>query len=137
MTEQSGELKPPRWSLEDVQRVLYLVIRRHEQAHAHLGGDSELLVDAVRIARETLIDNEWWPEDERDLPERRLRVVDGELAITPAPWQAEALERALFLLRCAHTGHGKWPWSKPVRASHRCNICRFIVDLCGPEEEER
>lgn len=27
-----------------------------------LGGDSELLRDAVRIAMETLKDNDWWPD---------------------------------------------------------------------------
>lgn len=80
----------PRWTREDVQRVLYHVVRTYEQANSYaytrisdgkekakknprrfilfgkrlpfLGGDSELLRDAIRIARETLKDNHWWPE---------------------------------------------------------------------------
>ncbi len=83
----------PRWSREDVQRVLYHVVRAYEQAHSYafiehkdgtkhqrktpkrfiffgqrlpfLGGDSELLRDAIRIARETVIDNDWWPLTDR------------------------------------------------------------------------
>jgi len=49
-----------RWSRDDVQRVLYSVVRAHEQAQ-FLGGDSELLRDLIRIARATLKDNGWWP----------------------------------------------------------------------------
>lgn len=70
-----------RWSREDVQRVLYNIIRKYEQANedssgkqtrwrrrAVLGGDSELLRDAIRIGRETLKENDWWPgeSDERN-----------------------------------------------------------------------
>lgn len=80
-----------RWSRTDVQRVLYNIIRKYEQACSPgytlvkdgqprerrmpkrfiffgpripaLGGDSELLRDAIRIGRETLKDNDWWPDD--------------------------------------------------------------------------
>jgi hypothetical protein len=45
-----------QWSREDVQRVLYLVVGRWDTF-----GDSELFRDAIRIGRQTLIDNEWWP----------------------------------------------------------------------------
>lgn len=82
--------KVPMWSREDVQRVLYHVIRNYEQAQGvsyaevsgptrterktsrrfilfgqrlpFLGGDSELLRDAIRIGVETLKDNDWWPD---------------------------------------------------------------------------
>lgn len=80
----------PRWTREEVQRVLYHVVTTYEQANSYaftqtkggeykatktprrfilfgrrlpfLGGDSELLRDAIRIGRETLKDNHWWPE---------------------------------------------------------------------------
>lgn len=55
--------KAPMWSREDVQRVLYHVVRQYEIAQ-ELGGDSELLRDAIRIGRETLKDNNWWPNDD-------------------------------------------------------------------------
>ena len=90
----------PRWSREEVQRVLYTVVRAYEQANSRsydkagiiaykrdrkgilrrrtrhslfrseapkpiLGGDSELLRDAIRIAKQTLKDNNWWPEDDK------------------------------------------------------------------------
>lgn len=58
MTDPRGG---PRWSLEDVQRVLFNVVHRYEEAQG-LGGDSEFLRDAIRIARETLKDNNWWPQ---------------------------------------------------------------------------
>jgi hypothetical protein len=80
-----------RWNRIDVQRVLYNIVTTYEQAHGvsyeqgdskgnfrqrktprrfiffgrrlpFLGGDSELLRDAIRIGRETLKDNHWWPE---------------------------------------------------------------------------
>lgn len=84
-----------KWSREDVQRVLYHVIRLYEQANSpqhteydeknkaknrkmprrfiffgrrlpFLGGDSELLRDAIyKTAIPTLKDNNWWPEDDR------------------------------------------------------------------------
>lgn len=78
-----------RWSREDVQRVLYEVVRAYEQANTPhytldgrskkmprrfilfgrrlpvLGGDSELLRDRIRIARETLQDNHWWPDGDQ------------------------------------------------------------------------
>lgn len=74
----------PKWSREDVQRVLYHVIKRYEQANMPwdgkkkspkrfiffgpripgLGGDSELLRSAIYdVAIPTLKDNNWWPED--------------------------------------------------------------------------
>lgn len=82
----------PRWTREDVQRVLFHVVKMYEQANdpwimvgtggddvtpkrspkrfiffgprlPFLGGDSELLRDAIRIARQTLKDNNWWPND--------------------------------------------------------------------------
>lgn len=77
----------PRWSREDVQRVLFHVVKSYDQANMTecihdgklrrapkrfvffgprlpmLGGDSELLRDAIRIARETLKDNNWWPRN--------------------------------------------------------------------------
>lgn len=85
--------KQPEWSREDVQRVLYHIIRSYENAHSYaftnvaadktktqertpkrfilfgtrlpfLGGDSEFLRDAIRIGRETLKDNDWWPDDD-------------------------------------------------------------------------
>jgi hypothetical protein len=51
------------WSREDVQRVLYHIVRCYEQA-LELGGDSEILRDAIRIGRETLKGNNWWPNEE-------------------------------------------------------------------------
>lgn len=76
----------PRWNREDVQRVLFHVVKAYDQANVTsytgngmmkrtprrfvlfgrrlpaLGGDSELLRDAIRIARTTLQDNDWWDE---------------------------------------------------------------------------
>lgn len=81
----------PKWTREDVQSVLYHIIKTYEQAQdvnyieirnsvAHvkrktprrfivcgqrmpfLGGDSELLRNAIRIGVETLKDNHWWPD---------------------------------------------------------------------------
>jgi hypothetical protein len=54
-----------RWSREQVQRVLYNVVTTYDQAQ-YLGGDSELLRDAIRIGRETLIENGWWPVVEQE-----------------------------------------------------------------------
>lgn len=79
----------PKWDREDVQRVLYNVVRKYQQAclpdYEHngkqkrgprrfilfgprlpfLGGDSELLRSAIYdVAIPTLKDNQWWPEDE-------------------------------------------------------------------------
>lgn len=45
------------WNREDVQRVLYNIVSKWD-----LLGDSELFRDAIRIGRETLKDNEWWPD---------------------------------------------------------------------------
>lgn len=89
MMAPSKEDRP--WSLEDVQRVLYHVVATYEQSVSpdytyvrgslkteekmprrfiffgkrlpFLGGDSELLRDAMRVAKETLKDNHWWPEE--------------------------------------------------------------------------
>lgn len=85
------ETTEPKWTREEVQRVLYHVVRCYEQANSYaftkveggkrteevtrrrfgivgkrkpfLGGDSEFLRDAIRIARETLKDNDWWPSE--------------------------------------------------------------------------
>lgn len=56
------EVTKPRWSRTDVQRVLYEVVVAYDEAKAALGGDSEILSDRIRIARQTLKDNNWWPE---------------------------------------------------------------------------
>lgn len=53
-----GESVTSRWSREDVQRVLFLIVCRWESL-----GDGELFRDAIRIGRETLKDNDWWPEE--------------------------------------------------------------------------
>lgn len=45
------------WNREDVQRVLYNIVSKWDTF-----GDSELFRDAIRIGRETLKDNEWWPD---------------------------------------------------------------------------
>jgi hypothetical protein len=80
----------PKWDLDAVQRVLYHVVRRYEQANLpdyehngtpkkspkrfilfgprlpFLGGDSELLRSAIYdVAIPTLKDNGHWPEDDR------------------------------------------------------------------------
>lgn len=55
---------PPRWTREDCQRTMFNTIQSYEQAR-FLGGDSELLRDAIRIMRQTLIDNDFYPEDDR------------------------------------------------------------------------
>lgn len=85
--------KETRWTREDVQRVLYEVVRAYEGANGYhytwykgdkekhkktprrfiffgrrlpfLGGDSEILLNRIDIARKTLQDNGWWPEEER------------------------------------------------------------------------
>lgn len=44
-------------------RALYLVVRRYEAAQ-DLGGDSEFLRDAIRVAREVLKDCNWWPAED-------------------------------------------------------------------------
>jgi hypothetical protein len=76
----------PRWDREDVQRVLYHVVKLYQQANTPsngqggktprrfvffgrrlpgLGGDSELLRSAIYdVAIPTLKANEWWPEDD-------------------------------------------------------------------------
>lgn len=65
--EAAGLLRDPvkeadsQWSREQVQRVLYTVVASYDQAHAELGSDREFLRDAIRIGRQMLIDNEWWP----------------------------------------------------------------------------
>jgi hypothetical protein len=46
----------PQWSREDVQRVLFHLIRTWDTF-----GDSEFFRDAIRIARQTLQENDWWP----------------------------------------------------------------------------
>lgn len=81
----------PMWDREQVQRVLYHVVRRYEQAITPdyerdgqpkkmprrfvlfgrrlpgLGGDSELLRSAVfDVAIPTLKDNNWWPAEDGD-----------------------------------------------------------------------
>lgn len=82
-------MNEPRWSREDVQRVLYTVVRAYEQANGvgqgvlvhggrkrppkrfilfgrrlpFLGGDSEILRNRISIAKETLKDNNWWPDE--------------------------------------------------------------------------
>ncbi len=81
-----------KWTREDVQRVLYEVVRAYEGANDYrytlvtdrkekakkypkrfiffgkrlpfLGGDSEILLNRIDIARKTLKDNNWWPEDD-------------------------------------------------------------------------
>lgn len=79
-------MSKPKHSLEDVQRVLYHVVCRYEQANLPvdgngnktprrfvffgrripgLGGDSELLRSAIYdVAVPTLKDNDWWPDDQ-------------------------------------------------------------------------
>lgn len=82
-----------RWTREDVQRVLYEVVRAYEGANSYhytqyntetrkekakksprrfiffgrrlpvLGGDSEFLLNRIEIARKTLQDNGWWPDE--------------------------------------------------------------------------
>ncbi len=80
------------WTREDVQRVLYEVVRAYEGANSYhytlvkdgkekekktprrfilfgrrlpfLGGDSEFLLNRIEIARKTLKANGWWPEDD-------------------------------------------------------------------------
>lgn len=80
-----------RWTREDVQRVLYEVVRTYEGAYSYhytsvkdgkektkrtprrfvifgrrlpfLGGDSEFLLNRIDIARKTLKDNGWWPDE--------------------------------------------------------------------------
>lgn len=80
------------WTREDVQRVLYEVVCAYEGANGYhytlikdgkhiekknprrfiffgrrlpfLGGDSEILLNRIDIARKTLKDNGWWPDDE-------------------------------------------------------------------------
>jgi hypothetical protein len=49
---------------EATQRVLFDLVAAYRTA-IFLGGDSEILRDAVRVAREELIRREWWPEEER------------------------------------------------------------------------
>jgi hypothetical protein len=75
------------WSREEVQRVLYHVVRQYQMAQSpsysngkskkmprrfglfgrrlpFLGGDSELLRSAIYdVAIPTLRDNNWWPDD--------------------------------------------------------------------------
>lgn len=86
---------PEFTSREAVLRVLYHVVKSYEQANRSaygsrvngvvqptkmprrfvlfgrrlpcLGGDSELLRDAVRIAKLSLKDNDWWDENEGTL----------------------------------------------------------------------
>lgn len=65
---------------EALQRILYEIIASYDQAHARitvegrrswcgrrrtttLGGDSELLRDAIRIGRIMLKENKWWPNE--------------------------------------------------------------------------
>lgn len=45
------------WNREDVQRVLFNIVSKWDTF-----GDSELFRDAIRIGRETLKDNNWWPD---------------------------------------------------------------------------
>ncbi len=87
-----NETKEVPWTREDVQRVLYEVVRAYEGANDYrytlvtdrkekakkypkrfiffgkrlpfLGGDSEILLNRIDIARKTLKDNNWWPEDD-------------------------------------------------------------------------
>lgn len=82
------------WSREDVQRVLYEVVRAYEGANDYhytlvkngrekakrypkrfvffgrrlpfLGGDSEILLNRIEIARKTLKENGWWPDGSED-----------------------------------------------------------------------
>jgi hypothetical protein len=49
-------LASARQRREDVQRVLYHVISRWDAF-----GDSELFRDAIRIGRQALQENDWWP----------------------------------------------------------------------------
>lgn len=79
-----------RWSREEVQRVLFHVVKQYEQAISpvytengkakksprrfvlfgqrlpFLGGDSELLRSAIYdVAIPTLKDNDWWPQTDK------------------------------------------------------------------------
>lgn len=50
--------------------------------------------------------------------------------------ETERLQRALHLLRCCHTGHARWPWSRLRYEPDRCEICAFLVEpLTEPASE--
>lgn len=57
----SDATQAPRWSREDVQRVLYHV-RAFLRAGAQCRWRQRTAADAIRIGRQTFIDNDWWPE---------------------------------------------------------------------------
>lgn len=66
----------PRWSAEDLQRVLFHIVCTYEQAVRDLGGDSEFLRDAIlNVGKNTLLDNGWWPADKNRYPEFDLPPV--------------------------------------------------------------
>lgn len=78
MMKLSGPVEVPH-DRETLQRILYEIISSYDQAHAPikiegrrglfgpkvttLGGDSELLRDAIRIGRIMLKENGWWPDE--------------------------------------------------------------------------
>ena len=63
----------PRWSAEDLQRVLFHIVCTYEQAVREMGGDSEFLREAILMTgKNTLIDNNWWPEGKDRNPELGL-----------------------------------------------------------------
>ena len=53
----------PKWSREDLQRVLLHVCKQYEADVAFQGGFSELMNSAIYdLAIPTLKDNHWWPD---------------------------------------------------------------------------
>jgi hypothetical protein len=56
----------PMWTREDVQRVLFHVVQRYNEAIEFHGGlfDEFLHSAIVDVAIPTLKDNRWWPDDE-------------------------------------------------------------------------
>lgn len=86
--------KEIRWSREDLQRMLYAIVRAYEDANCpdytliendkhkarkeprrfilfgrrlpFLGGDSEILRNHIEIAINMLKDNDWWPDLDGD-----------------------------------------------------------------------
>jgi hypothetical protein len=79
MVHDPKEVEVPH-DREALQRILYEIIASYDQAHepiviegrrgpfgrqkiTTLGGDSELLRDAIRIGKIMLKENDWWPDD--------------------------------------------------------------------------
>lgn len=51
----------PMWNREEVQRVLWTIVTRYYADRPNL--PNELMDDAIRIGKQTLIDNHWWENE--------------------------------------------------------------------------